>query len=59
MQGRLDPYRDPECGWELVTTFTGTLTGDTLEGTYQSFHTRSGEIVTGTWRVKRRVKFEV
>jgi len=56
VQGRLDPYRDPECGCELVTTFTGTLSGDVLQGTYQSFHKESGEVVTGTWRVKRSLK---
>lgn len=54
VQGRLDPYRDPECGCELVTTFTGSLSGDVLEGTYQSFHKETGKVVSGTWRVTRQ-----
>ncbi len=52
--GRLDPYRDPECGCELTTTFTGTRTGDVLEGTYRSHHRESGKMVEGTWRVRRQ-----
>ncbi len=56
VEGRLDPYRDPECGCDLVTTFTGTLTGDVLEGTFRSLHQQTGKVVSGTWRVKRREK---
>lgn len=56
VEGRLDPYRDPECGCELITAFTGTLTGDLLEGTFRSYHKETGQVVTGTWRVKRSEK---
>jgi hypothetical protein len=52
--GVLDPYRDPDCGCRLQTTFHGTLKGDVIEGTFESagdgdHHLRQ----TGTWRVQR------
>ena len=54
VSGVLDPYRDPDCGCTLRTTFRGTISGDVIEGT---FHTE-GDGVThlpadGRWRVKR------
>lgn len=52
--GRLDPYRDPECGCLLDTVFEGTLRGRVLEGTYRSHHQETGRVVEGTWRVERR-----
>lgn len=51
--GRLDPYRDPECGCILRTTFTGRLTADTLTGTYTSLHQEMGQQVRGEWRAVR------
>jgi hypothetical protein len=52
VSGALDAYRDPECDCPVVTTFTGTHNGDTIEG---SFSTRgpSNTPQTGSWRVKR------
>jgi hypothetical protein len=52
VSGVLDAYRDPECDCPVVTTFTGNLNGDTIEGT---FNTRGSVNTpqTGTWRVKR------
>ena len=52
VSGRLEPYRDPECGCRLTTTFTGRWETDTLAGTYVSVH-ESGRRVTGEWRVSR------
>ena len=52
VSGVLDAYRDPECDCPVVTTFTGNLNGDTIEGTF----TTRGSVntpQTGTWRVKR------
>jgi hypothetical protein len=54
VSGVLDPYRDPDCGCTLTTTFRGTLRGDVIEGTYHS----EGESIShipqdGQWRVKR------
>ena len=51
--GRLDPYRDPECGCLLTTTFTGRVTGDVVEGTFVSFHQEMGRKTEGRWRAQR------
>jgi len=54
VSGVLDAYRDPECNCPVVTTFTGTLSADTIDGT---FTTRGAQAVapqTGTWRVTRK-----
>lgn len=53
VSGVLDAYRDPECDCAVVTTFTGTLNGDSIEGTYSTRGTQSNAPQTGTWRVKR------
>ena len=52
VSGVLDAYRDPECDCPVVTTFTGTLRGDAIDGT---FSTRGSSNIpqTGTWRVNR------
>jgi hypothetical protein len=54
VRGTLDPYRDPDCGCGLTTTFRGRLAGDVIEGTFDSkgdgfFHVPT----SGTWRVTR------
>jgi len=51
--GELEPYRDPECGCQLRTTFTGEMRGDTIEGTYMSQHLQTGHVQRGEWRVVR------
>lgn len=52
--GVLNPYRDPDCGCTLTTTFRGTLRGDVIEGTFHSEGSGLGHIPTnGNWRVKR------
>lgn len=52
--GVLNPYRDPECGCALTTTFRGTLRGDAMEGTFHSEGSSISHIPTdGRWRVKR------
>lgn len=51
--GELDPYRDPDCGCQLRTTFRGTLNGDVISGTYRSAHSGDGRVVNGEWRVQR------
>lgn len=53
ISGRLDPYRDPESGSTLVTTFIGRVRDDTtIEGTFntQSVAHRSQ---VGWWKVER------
>jgi hypothetical protein len=51
--GRLDPYLDPDCACRLDTRFAGTLRGDVIEGRYESRRESTGEIVSGTWRLRR------
>ena len=52
VSGVLDAYRDPECDCPVVTTFSGTLKGDTIEGTFSTRGTTNAP-QTGTWRVNR------
>lgn len=53
VNGTLAPYADPETGAQLVTTFTGELKGDTIEGTFTT-RLPSGETQTGRWMVQRK-----
>ena len=53
VSGVLDAYRDPECDCPVVTTFTGKLSGDVIDGTF----TTSGQTAaqqSGNWRVTRK-----
>lgn len=53
--GNLEPYRDPDCGCQVLTTFDGVFTGpNTIEGTFTTrgmefFHQTS----SGKWKVTR------
>ncbi|MEP6550017.1 MAG: hypothetical protein ABJB95_02475 [Gemmatimonadales bacterium] len=51
--GALDAYRDPECDCPVVTTFTGTINGDSIDSTFSTRGSSSNAPQTGTWRVKR------
>ena len=53
VNGVLDPYRDPECNCPVQTSFTGRLSGDTIEGTFTTTKPEASTPQTGTWRVKR------
>ena len=53
VNGTLDPYADPQNGQRLLTTFTGELKGNTIEGTYTT-RLPSGDTQTGRWTVQRR-----
>jgi hypothetical protein len=53
VSGVLDAYRDPQCDCPVETTFTGRLSGDTIEGTFSTRGSQSNAPQTGTWRVKR------
>ena len=53
VSGVLDAYRDPQCDCPVVTTFTGTVNGDTIEGTFSTSGSPSNTPQTGNWRVKR------
>ena len=54
VSGVLDAYRDPECDCPVVTTFTGTLSGDTIDGTFTTRGAQAAAPQRGTWRVTRR-----
>ena len=53
--GTLDPYRDPECACQVITTFQGAfLDRSTIEGIYTTVPANSGtKAATGTWKVTR------
>ncbi len=51
--GRLDEYRDPQCGCLLQTTFTGRIEGNEIEGTFTTLHIDSGQRHSGTWNARR------
>jgi hypothetical protein len=53
ISGQLEPYRDPTCGCRLLTTFRGRLTGDRIEGRYETLHQEAARTVTGRWRARR------
>jgi len=50
--GTLDPYRDPDCGCEVTTTFSGEVHGDRVGGTFTS--SRTAGRVFGTWKATRK-----
>jgi hypothetical protein len=53
VRGTLEPYVAPDCECRVHTTFTGTVSGNVVEGT---FATRSADGLeqTGRWRVTRK-----
>lgn len=54
VSGVLDAYRDPGCDCAVVTTFTGTLSGDTIDGTFTTRGAQAAAPQNGTWRVTRK-----
>ncbi|MGD2153562.1 MAG: hypothetical protein PVG79_09860 [Gemmatimonadales bacterium] len=53
VSGTLQPYKDPDCGCPVYTTFTGRLLGDVIEGTFTA-RPGHGAAYEGTWRVERK-----
>ena len=53
VQGRLEPYFDPECDCTVDTVFAGDLSDGVLEGTYESYFGGRSTPRTGQWRVVR------
>lgn len=52
--GVLNPYKDPDCGCTLTTTFEGMLRDNVIAGTFHSEGSNLGHIPQdGRWRVKR------
>jgi hypothetical protein len=54
LTGELEPYIDPYCGCTLRTTFTGSLRGDRIEGTFLTVHLDSRIEDQGKWSVTRQ-----
>lgn len=53
VSGTLDPYTDPDCKCTVQTTFTGTVRGNTIEGTFVTRGSQLPNEQTGRWRVTR------
>ena len=53
VDGRLEPYWDPDCQCEAITTFRGRLLGDRLEGTFSTRLGLTGQ-ASGRWVAYRR-----
>ena len=53
VSGTLQPYRDPDCGCRVYTTFEGEVQEDVIEGTFVARHA-DGPLFRGTWLVMRR-----
>lgn len=52
--GDLAPYRDPDCGCLLRTTFRGRVEGDRVSGTFRSEGEAPHSPASGTWSAERR-----
>jgi len=50
--GVLEPYVAPDCQCRVTTSFSGTVIGDTIEGTFTT-RGSGGVEQTGRWRVSR------
>lgn len=53
ISGTMEPYRDPESGSILSTTFTGRLAGEVIEGTFLAFGGQPNVPLRGAWKVTR------
>jgi len=53
VEGVLDPYFDPSCDCEAMTTFTGRLFENRITGTFVT-KLAGDAITTGSWQVTRR-----
>jgi hypothetical protein len=53
VRGVLEPYRDPDCGCALTTTFQGRLGDGVVEGTFVTRGSGTHPESTGGWRVRR------
>ena len=55
VNGTLDPYRDPDCGCPVTTTFQGMFRdARTIEGTFTTVpSTPGGSVTGGNWKATR------
>jgi hypothetical protein len=54
ISGTIEPWRDPETGHPLSSTFEGTIAGDRISGEFITIDGKTGERDVGSWEVKRR-----
>lgn len=57
VRGTMERYRDPACGCQLRTVFDGAMHGDTITGTYRTYHLESRDAHEGKWAVRRSVLY--
>ena len=54
VSGVLSPYKDPGCGCPITTTFRGVISGDVIEGTFETTGTGFSHVTQrGRWSVAR------
>jgi hypothetical protein len=53
VRGTLEPYISPDCDCIVSTTFTGSLSGDVIAGTFVT-RGAAGLLSEGFWKVARR-----
>lgn len=63
LTGTVGPYEDLDCSCDASSAFRGTLSGDTIEGTFRTdyFDAKGNPLsgkasTTGTWKVSRKAK---
>jgi hypothetical protein len=54
VKGTIAPYTDPTCSCEVQTTFNGTVGNDTIDGTFETKVSATGQVQTGTWSATRK-----
>jgi hypothetical protein len=54
LRGTITPYTDPQCNCVVETEFSGTLTGDTISGTFASAPQGRPKQQAGTWTATRK-----
>jgi hypothetical protein len=54
LSGSITAYTDPQCNCMVETEFTGTLTGDTISGSFASGPQGQAKQPAGTWSASRK-----
>jgi len=53
LTGTMAPYKDPECGCPIYTTFEGVVEGDEIAGSFTA-RPAHGAPYKGSWKVQRK-----
>jgi hypothetical protein len=56
VKGTIAPYTDPNCSCEVETTFLGTVVGDSIDGSFETKISATGQVQSGTWSATRKPK---